>query len=246
MRTMRKFTLVLVITVCGFTTAQGNAEDDPAKTLAAGGIDSPKWRLSVNPFQEYEPVSMLSIHRSVGTSTDLGIGISMLLHDRTWEDEALSLNLFGSDRESEDTTDRMDVDVHLALEIRRWRPVASRVSWYHGVRLGYGFTYSDAEDRNHTRYISADARTRSEVESWDHSISAAAVLGVDLELIRNLSFAIGLAPLRTSYSWAKTESASREDTAQGGEPRVRMSQSTGDQYRVALETEVAGFVSLSF
>ncbi|MBD3161850.1 MAG: hypothetical protein GF346_06205 [Candidatus Eisenbacteria bacterium] len=247
MRSARLLVLLLVVTVCGFTNAKG--QRDAAPEREASSESTPliqKWRLSANPFDHYSPVSMLSIHRAIGHTTDLGFGVSMRLDDRTYDDEDLSVEGQSVHSARDSRSEHMDVDAHLALELRRWRPVAGRISWYHGVRLGYGFGYGDSEDRGEIQYGDTDRQSRSDTEFWDHSVSAAAVLGVDLDLVDNLSFAIGLAPVRTSYSWTEKQYDSREDRSERDDPILRWREDTWDLFRLEFVSDVAAFVSLSF
>lgn len=246
MNSVRLLCIGFLVAASGVASAQPETGFAESQVEVDGVLQIPKWRFSANPFGFSSSIPSLSLHRALGQRTDIGFSVAAHFNESARDDEQLYREFDAEVRAWDRDSDHFNAALVLSAELRRWREVSSRISWFYGLRGGYGYSYSERENRVEYADRDDDETDLTEIESWDHSTYGAMIIGVDLELIEHLSFAVGLTPIRATYFWGTDQWDSELDSTDEFRSRITWEDEEFDRFEVRLDSAVAGYVSLWF
>ncbi len=237
---------VLLVVAAGLMAlsvpALGDAPPDSIRFAnCAGGSELvPKWRISVRTFDNYDG-ALLGVYRRLGECTDLGINIDADL-DASDEESDMVWN-YGDHQQAHGEGDNGGVSVALGAELRRWRHVTQRLSWYAGVRLTGEYSHDNTEFVDGELLDTGLAEFRESQEFRDLRFSVGLGTGVDVALMRHLSATFALFPISVSGVWSKATSTAL--WIKPGEPENEQRAVRETNHRFSLDTQLGAAVYLS-
>jgi hypothetical protein len=186
------------------------------------------------------------MHRAIGQRTDLGVYLSGDIGIRSSVDESDLVSYDGSPLTSDHDSDDFDVDLWFGAELRRWHPVSHKVSWFHGCLLGTEFTYSFSEDESAVSELTRTRTFDTSLDGYAIGLSAALSIGVELELMQHLSFAIMAVPLQLSHRWREAQRDSRDTSSLEDRPRTDTDTDSYSRFAVDVDSSVRTSLSIWF
>lgn len=200
------FGILLAPILCMGIVSDSTSGTDSARII-------PKWRFYTEASVFTEPE--VGIYRRIGNKWDCGVQLSGRLSASDDEFEVFesrtrdSITEFDRLRISEEKFDHFELA--LSTDVRRWKRSSDKLSLFHGVRftVSYGswtteWLHRRNDDPDDPDYDSMDEYVG---ETQRLGLALAPLLGVDVRLLKHISAAVVMAPVRGGVSWRDDESS---------------------------------------
>jgi len=176
-------------------------ETEPRTEARAPGLS--RWMIYMRAFgYDLSASPVLSVNRRIGPRSDVGLQLDADFNSDHEVDES---SVYPTDgRDPKTVNDQDDFHVWLHAETRRWKFLSPKVSSWLGLRfsLGYGRADRDRDFRQVVDGIPEQVTAAYDRETLDAGL--ALTCGAEVELLRHVSAAAALVPLRYVHHWTKT------------------------------------------